>query len=115
MFFLPVKTHIANTVDMRLHWPFLKQDWKEKAQKHKEDLDMGALEDMKCPTCKTVFKRMKHFKYHIKDCQRNVNVTFLDVGNFLTTRKSSKGTRTSFISNVLNVKFAAKYLQKRES
>ena len=79
--FLPVKTHIANTVDMHLHWPFLKQDWKEKAQKHREDLDMGVLEDMKCPTCNTVFKRMKDFKYHIKDCQRNVNVTFLDVGN----------------------------------
>ena len=54
---------------MYLHWPFLKQDWKEKAQKHREDLDMGVLEDMKCPTCKTVFKRMKDFKYHLKDCQ----------------------------------------------
>ena len=69
MVFLPVKTHIANTVDMHLHWPFLKQDWKEKAQKHREDLDMGVLEDMKCPTRNTVFKRMKDFKYHIKDCQ----------------------------------------------
>ena len=114
MIFLPVKTHIANTVDMHLHWHFLKQDWKEKAQKHREDLDMVVLEDMKCPTRKTVFKRMKDFKYHIKTA-RNVNVTFLDVGNFLTTRKSLKGTRTSFISNVLNVKFAAKYLQKRET
>lgn len=46
-----------------------RMDWKEKAQKHREDLDMGVLEDMKCPTCKTVFKRRKDFKYHIKDCQ----------------------------------------------
>ena len=69
MVFLPVKTHIANTVDMHLHWPFLKQDRKEKVQKHREDLDMGVLEDMKCPTCNTVFKRTKDFKYHIKDYQ----------------------------------------------
>ena len=64
-----VNTQNANTVDMYLHWPFLKQDWKEKAQKQREDLDTGVLEDMKCPTCKAVFKRSKDFKYHMKDCQ----------------------------------------------
>ena len=35
-------------MDMHLHWPFLKQNWKKKAQKHREDLDTGVLEDMKC-------------------------------------------------------------------
>lgn len=85
-----------------------RMNWKEKVQRHREDLDTGVLEDMKCPTCKTVFKRSKDFK-----TARNVNVTFLGVGNFLTTRKSLKGTRTSFISNVLNVKLAEKRNLKR--
>lgn len=60
---------IANTVNMHLYWPFLKQDWKGKAQKYREDLDTGALEELKCPTCQKGFKRNKDYKYHMKDCR----------------------------------------------
>jgi len=60
---------IANTVNMHLHWHFLKQDWKGKAQKYREDLDTGALEELKCPTYQKGFKRNKDYKYHMKDCR----------------------------------------------
>jgi len=44
-------------------------DWKGKAQKYREDLDTGALEELKCPTCQKGFKRNKDYKYHMKDCR----------------------------------------------
>ena len=83
---------------------FLKQDWKEKAQKHRQDLDMGVLEDMKCLT---VLKRGKDLKYHIKDCQE-YECDIPGFGKLFNQKR--QGTRTSSVSNVLNVKFAANYL-----
>ena len=92
----------------------LKQDWKEKAQKGREDLDMGVLEDMKCPKCKTVLKRRKDFNYHIKDCQE-CECDIPGCGKLFNHKKKLERHKNKFISNVLNVKFAAKYLQKRET
>lgn len=105
--FLPLKTHIANTVYINFYRPFLKQYWEEKAQKHRQDLDMGVLEDMKCPACKTVLKRRKDLKYHIKDCQE-YECDIPGFGKLFNQKR--QGTRTSSVSNVLNVKFAANYL-----
>jgi len=78
----PIKTS-----ETHLHWPFLKQDWKGKARKYREDLDTGALEELKCPTCQKGFKRNKDYNITWK-IVRNVNVTYLDVGKHLTTWRS---------------------------
>ena len=46
------------------------QDWKNKAQGLRENIDTGMLEERKCPTCTKVFSREKHLKYHMKECHQ---------------------------------------------
>lgn len=80
---------------MYLYWFFLKQDWKEKVQKYREDLDMGVLEDMKCFICKIVFKRMKDFKYYIKDCQE-CECDIFGCGRFFNYKKKFERYKNKF-------------------
>ncbi|XP_078702589.1 PR domain zinc finger protein 14-like [Branchiostoma floridae x Branchiostoma belcheri] len=45
-----------------------RKDWKEKAQRTREDIDMGLVENKRCDRCNTSFTRDKDLKYHLKGC-----------------------------------------------
>ena len=65
---------VRHYVDISLRHNFfntynLKQDWKQKAQSYREDVDTGLLNKMQCPTCRKSFTRDKDCKQHIKGCK----------------------------------------------
>ncbi|KAK2555163.1 hypothetical protein P5673_023138 [Acropora cervicornis] len=66
---------------------------------------MGVLEDMKCLT---VLKRGKDLKYHIKDCQE-YECDIPGFGKLFNQKR--QGTRTSSVSNVLNVKISSEVIK----
>ena len=42
------------------------QDWKQSAQKYKEDSDMGLIEEPKCKNCGAKYKNKRHLTYQEK-------------------------------------------------
>ena len=60
------------------------QDWKQSAQKFKEDSDMGLIEEEKCKNCGAKYKNRRHLRYHENNCK----VLCTDCGMMLKDRKS---------------------------